>query len=78
MVYLLWSNVNGEKESFGDKEEKWFTKMRQAMGGEEFCIDTPDLNSREFNGNQVDANFASNVSATAVPNIDLALPYEGK
>ena len=79
----MWSNVNGEKESFGEKEKEWFTKMRQAMGGERFCIDTPDLNSLQFNRNQVQYNFLTTIGQIELalagkPTMDLAMPYESK
>ena len=37
--HFQWDNVNGEKEKFGDKEAKWFEKIRETAGGEKNITD---------------------------------------
>jgi hypothetical protein len=62
VVYFLWANVNGKCEAFGETEQSWFEKWREAMGaGVGECIDAPELNTMEaadYDGeNKVMRNF---------------------
>ena len=72
ICYLLWSDVNGN-EKFGEEEEKWFKKMRVAMGGERFCTDFPDKRSMAVNPIVNGMNFY-----TELFGVDLFMPNDGK
>ena len=71
---MLWSNVNGKEEEFGEEEEKWFKKMRKAMGGVGICIDFPTHRAmRGDNAESVGQNFFSEIIG-----VDLYKPNDGK
>ena len=60
MIYFSWTNVNGDKETFGENEKKWFKKMREAMGeSRNECIDCPEINAQEANTKEMRMNFQS-------------------
>ena len=64
-----------DKETFGEKEKKWFEKMRQAMGSNENeCYDSVELNAMETDRDgRISKNFATTIFGK-----DLAYPDSSK